>query len=83
MRDLDPCVYILASGPNGTLYIGVTSDVHGRMAQHAQKFVPGFTARFGVTQFVYCEFNETMDVAIRREKQIKEWRRAWRLRLIE
>lgn len=64
-----PCVYILASGRNGTLYVGVTSDIHGRMAQHAQKLVPSFTAKYGVTQLVYCEFHDAMDAAIRRESR--------------
>jgi putative endonuclease len=83
MRVRDPCVYILASGRNGTLYVGVTSNIYARMAQHAQKLVPGFTAKYGVTQLVYFEQHDTMDEAIRREKQIKEWRRLWKLQLIE
>ena len=78
-----PCVYILASGPNGTIYIGVTSDLFARMAQHAQKRVPGFTSKYGVTQFVYFEIYETMDAAIKRETQLKRWNRIWKLRLIE
>jgi putative endonuclease len=83
VRIKSPCVYILASGTNGTLYVGVTSDIRARMAQHAQKLVPGFTARYGVTRLVYFELLETMEQAIRREKQLKEWRRIWKLRLIE
>ena len=82
MRNIEPCVYIVASGPNGTLYIGVTSDIYGRMAQHSQKLIPGFSAKYGVTHLVYYEFHETMAQAIKREKQLKEWRRAWKLRLI-
>lgn len=78
-----PCVYILASGPNGTLYIGVTSNIYMRMAQHSQKLVPGFTAKYGVTMLVYFEQHDTMEQAIVREKQLKEWRRLWKLRLIE
>ncbi|MET0640162.1 MAG: GIY-YIG nuclease family protein [Hyphomicrobium sp.] len=83
MRSKSPYVYILSSGPNGTLYIGVTSDLHARMAQHTQKLVPGFTQRYGVTQLVYYEPHETLDQAIAREKQLKDWRRIWKLRLIE
>jgi putative endonuclease len=83
VRIKSPCVYILASGTNGTLYVGVTSDIRARMAQHAQKLVPGFTARYGVTRLVYFELLETMEQAIRREKQLKEWQRIWKLRLIE
>lgn len=78
-----PCVYILASGPNGTIYIGVTSDLYGRMAQHVQKLIPGFSSKYGVTQLVYLEVYDTMEVAIAREKQLKKWNRAWKLRLIE
>ncbi|MBS0251091.1 MAG: GIY-YIG nuclease family protein [Proteobacteria bacterium] len=82
-RRKSPSVYILASGQNGTLYIGVTSDLHARMAQHSQKLIPGFTAQYNVTQLVYYELHETLDEAIAREKQLKEWRRTWKLRLIE
>ena len=83
MRLKTPCVYILASGPNGTLYVGVTSDLYARMALHMQKLVPGFTAKYGVTRLVYFELHETMEQAITREKQIKEWKRLWKLRIIE
>jgi putative endonuclease len=78
-----PCVYILASKRNGVLYIGVTSDLEGRMAQHDQGLTKGFTLRYGVKRLVYYEFHETMEGAIRREKQLKEWKRAWKVRLIE
>jgi len=78
-----PCVYILASKRNGVLYIGVTSDLHGRMAEHDQALLEGFTKRYGIKQLVYFEFHETMEQAIRREKQLKEWKRAWKVRLIE
>jgi putative endonuclease len=83
MRSKSPCVYVLASHPNGTLYIGVTSNLYARMAQHAQKLIPGFTSQYNVTQLVYYEMHETLDRAIAREKQLKEWRRLWELRLIE
>jgi putative endonuclease len=83
VRSKSPCVYILASHQNGTLYIGVTSDLHTRMAQHTQKLIPGFTERYDVTQLVYYELHQTFEQAIGREKQLKEWRRQWKLRLIE
>jgi putative endonuclease len=83
MNRIIPCVYFLSSGPNGTLYIGVTSDLYGRMPQHAQKLIPGFSSRYGVTQLVYYELHDTMDIAIAREKQLKKWNRAWKLRLVE
>ena len=79
----DPCVYILASGRNGTLYIGVTSDLVGRMSLHIQNLLPGFTAKHCVHQLVYYEMHTTMDEAIRREKQLKKWNREWKIRLIE
>jgi len=79
----EPCVYILASKGNGTLYVGVTSDIHGRMADHKQGLIAGFTKTYGVARLVYYEMHESMDAAIRREKQLKEWKRAWKLRLIE
>lgn len=78
-----PCVYILASRRNGTLYVGVTSDPVRRIAEHKSDAVDGFTKKYGVHLLVSAEFHETMPDAIRREKQIKEWRRAWKLALIE
>jgi putative endonuclease len=78
-----PCVYIAASKRDGVLYIGVTSDLAGRMAEHDQGLIPGFTLRYGIKMLVYYEFHAGMDEAIRREKQLKEWRRAWKVRLIE
>ncbi len=83
MRIKSPTVYILASRQNGTLYIGMTSALHDRMAQHTQKLIPGFTSQHNVTLLVYYEMHETLDRAIAREKQLKEWRRLWKLRLIE
>jgi putative endonuclease len=77
------CVYILASKRNGVLYIGVTSDLEGRLAQHDQGLIEGFTKHYGVKLLVYYEFHENMVNAIRREKQLKEWQRAWKVRLIE
>ena len=77
-----PCVYILASGPNGVIYIGVTTDIYGRMAEHDQGIFEGFTKKYGVKTLVYYEFFETMPEAIGREKRLKEWKRAWKVRLI-
>jgi putative endonuclease len=83
MKPIVPSVYILASGTNVTLYIGVTSDLYARMAQHAQKLIPGFSSKYGVTQLVYFEQHTSMDAAIAREKQLKKWNRARKMRLIE
>ncbi|MDX2307857.1 MAG: GIY-YIG nuclease family protein [Hyphomicrobium sp.] len=83
MFEKNPCVYILASRPNGTLYIGVTSDLHGRMFEHTHKLYPGFTAKYGVSTLVYYEHHVTMDAAISREKRLKVWKRLWKLVLIE
>ncbi len=78
-----PAVYILASRRNGTLYVGVTSDLHQRMAEHDQGLFEGFTKRHGAKMLVYYEMHKSMDDALRREKQIKKWNRIWKLRLIE
>ena len=81
-QEKNPCVYILASRRNGTLYISVTSDLFQRMPQHKQGLIEGFTKTYRVHRLVYYEMHPTMDAA-RREKQIKEWRRLWKIRLIE
>ena len=78
-----PCVYILASGWNGTLYVGVTSQLVQRTWQHKQGLADGFTKKYRVHHLVWFEQHETMESAIRREKAIKEWRRAWKVELIE
>lgn len=78
-----PAVYILASQRNGTLYIGVTSDLIKRIHQHRTKTFAGFTARYGVDRLVWYEMHETMESAITREKQLKAWRRQWKMALIE
>ena len=78
-----PCVYILASERNGTLYVGVTSNLVKRVWEHKNDLVQGFTKRYGVHTLVWYEGHETMASAIAREKAIKEWRRAWKLDLIE
>ncbi|HZD89054.1 MAG TPA: GIY-YIG nuclease family protein [Pseudolabrys sp.] len=76
-------VYLLASGRNGTLYIGVTGDLVRRIYEHKNKLVPGFTSRYGVMRLVWFEIYDDPTTAITREKQIKKWQRAWKLRLIE
>jgi putative endonuclease len=78
-----PCVYILAGGRHGTIYIGVTSNLMARLHQHRTGAVPGFTARHGVKRLILYEMAETMDAAIVREKQLKAWRRDWKIALIE
>ena len=78
-----PAVYILASRRNGTLYTGVTSDLVRRIWEHKNNVVEGFTRRYGVHSLVWYEVHETMESALRREKAIKEWKRAWKLELIE
>jgi putative endonuclease len=78
-----PCAYILASRRNGTIYVGVTSDVTRRVWEHRLGAVDSFTREYGVHRLVYAEFHETMEEAISREKRIKKWRRAWKLELIE
>ena len=78
-----PCVYLLASGRNGTLYVGVTSDLIGRIYQHRNDLDEGFTKRYKVHQLVWFEPHETMESAINREKQIKKWHRKAKFNLIE
>ena len=78
-----PCVYLLASRRNGTLYVGVTSNLVQRVWQHKHDLVGGFTSRYGVHTLVWYERHETMASAIAREKALKEWKRAWKLALIE
>jgi putative endonuclease len=77
-----PCVYILASQDNGTLYIGVTSDLVRRVWQHKNNVAPGFTRQYGVHDLVWFEIHPTMESAIHREKLLKKWNRAWKKRLI-
>ena len=82
-RVKSPCVYILASARNGTIYIGVTSDLFQRISLHKQDLIEGFTKKYGVHRLVYYEMHPTMGAAILREKRLKEWRRLWKIRLIE
>ena len=81
--DKQPCVYLMASRKNGTLYVGVTSDLLKRVWEHRNNIVEGFTKRYGVHVLVWFEVHQTMESAIRREKSLKEWKRAWKLKLIE
>jgi putative endonuclease len=78
-----PAVYILASRRNGTLYIGVTSNLPARIWQHRNDLIEGFTRKYAVHTLVYYELHATMTQAITREKQLKKWKRAWKLELIE
>ena len=78
-----PCVYILASKRNGTLYLRVTSNLVQRIWQHKNDLVEGFTKRYGVHTLVWFEGHESMESAIAREKAIKEWKRVWKVELIE
>ncbi|MDE2861537.1 MAG: GIY-YIG nuclease family protein [Chloroflexota bacterium] len=78
-----PCVYILASKPRGTLYIGVTWDLLRRVWEHKNDFADGFTRRYGVHTLVWYEPHESMETALAREKALKRWKRAWKIELIE
>jgi putative endonuclease len=77
------CVYIMASRRNGTLYIGVTSDLPGRVFQHREGLVAGFTRKYGCKLLVWYQAFDDLDAARHRELQMKEWKRAWKLRVIE
>ena len=76
-------VYILASARNGTLYIGVTNNLERRMYEHSHHLQSGFTDTYNVTRLVYFEETSSVEAAIAREKQLKNWRRAWKLELID
>jgi putative endonuclease len=78
-----PCVYLMASKRNGTLYVGVTSDLVQRVWQHKTDFFEGFTKGYRVHTLVWYEACGSMETAIAREKAIKEWKRAWKIRLID
>jgi putative endonuclease len=77
------CVYILASKPYGTLYVGVTRDLIRRVFEHKSGIVRGFTQRYGVKRLVWFDQTDSMISAIAREKQLKAWRRDWKIELIE
>ena len=76
-------VYILTSKRNGSLYIGVTNDIGRRMHEHKTKQVPGFTSKYGIFRLVYAEEHGDIYVALAREKQLKKWKRVWKVDLIE
>lgn len=75
-------VYIMTNRPDGTLYVGVTSDLAQRVWQHREGAVEGFTRRYGLKRLVYAEQHDTMESAIVRERRLKHWPRAWKIRLI-
>ena len=83
MTSKQPCVYMLASRRNGTLYVGVTSHLIKRVWEHKNDLVAGFTRQYGVHSLVWYEQHESMMTAIQREKAIKAWKRQWKLALIE
>ena len=76
-------VYVLASERNGTLYVGVTSNLAKRIWEHKERLVPGFTSEYGVYKLVWYEQHGSAETAITREKRIKKWNRAWKIKLIE
>ena len=76
-------VYILASKRNGTLYIGITNDLKRRVFEHKEKLIEGFTKTYNINKLVYFEQTSDVRSAIQREKRLKEWHRAWKLKLIE
>ena len=76
-------IYILTSKKNGTLYIGVTSDLVKRVYEHKNDLVEGFTQKYTIHNLVYFEATESIESAIMREKQLKKWNRAWKINLIE
>ncbi len=77
------CVYMLASRRNGTLYIGMTDNLVGRIWQHQAGLMPGFTKKYGVKLLVWYEVHDARETAILRERQLKKWNRRWKLELIE
>ncbi len=79
----NPCVYMLASKPHGTLYVGVTSNLIQRVGQHRANLTGGFTRKYTVHRLVWFELHEEMYAAITREKKLKRWKRAWKIALIE
>ena len=75
-------VYILSNKKMGTLYVGSTSDLVGRIWQHKHHEIPGFTSRYNVNKLVYYEWHDKLENMVKRERQIKEWKRAWKLSLV-
>lgn len=80
---MQPCVYIVCNHRHGTLYIGVTSNLARRAYEHREGLLDGFTKRYGLNRLVWYQQHETMEAAIMREKQMKAWKRAWKIREIE
>ena len=80
---MQPAVYIMTNRKNGALYVGVTSDLKRRAWEHRQGLVEGFSKRYGLKRLVYFELHPTMAAAIQREKQLKAWKRAWKIDLIQ
>ena len=78
-----PCIYILTNKPDGTLYIGVTSNLSARIFQHKNDLVDGFSKKYNLHLLVYYEAHENMYSAITREKRLKKWNREWKIQLIE
>ena len=78
-----PAVYILAHRKHGVLYIGVTAALWNRVAAHKDGTIKGFTAQYNVKMLVWYEHHHTMEAAIKREKQLKKWKRDWKIELIE
>ena len=78
-----PCVYMLASKRNGTLYTGVTSNLLKRVWEHKNNLIESFSSKYGVHTLVWYELHDTMESAIQREKAIKNWKRVWKLKVIE
>lgn len=76
-------VYIVTNRPNGTLYIGVTTDIVRRAQEHRQGTIEGFTSRYGLKRLIYAERHDEIALAIQREKALKRWSRAWKIRLIQ
>ena len=81
--DKTPCVYIITNKPDGTLYIGVTSDLPHRIWTHKQKLAEGFAKRHDLDRLVWYEVHDTMEEAILKEKQMKKWEREWKIRIIQ
>ncbi len=83
MSGLGAWVYVMTNRPHGTLYIGVTRNLNRRIWEHRESVIEGFTTRYHLTRLVHVEFHEELVAAIRREKTLKLWLRAWKVRLIE
>lgn len=83
MKLMKAWVYMLASKRNGTLYVGVTRDMHRRLIEHLEELMPGFTSRYGVKTLVWFEAHDSIAAAIYREKRLKKYKRAWKINLIE